>query len=216
MDHQPRGFGLRVIQAWAAQNFTDDFDQLPGPDAFTIQYNYVIEKDLAHRHGILVGSAIQEFDETMSTSTDILAWLEDSCVTVGYIVQPTPFRKEIRYKKITNPTVTFMEPFCWLLHTRDQTAISRFEAFVPYAFLIASGQYAVPAAFRYNWTLLTEHFPGACSLVTRGMAGRQAERVRRPQTCGEYQFEHWQGRSSRGRHRRHAHFPSDPTAYSTR
>jgi len=175
MDNVPVGFSLRAIRAWAGHNFADDFDQPPGPGAFTIQYNYLVGNDLARRYGLLVGNSVEEINETMSTFTDIFAWLEGSRVTIGYIIQPTPSRKEIRYERMTSPSITSIEPFCWLLPSRDLSAISQFEAFVRYALFIVRGQKAVPTAFKHNWSLLTDHFPSACRMVAEGVAGRLNE-----------------------------------------
>jgi hypothetical protein len=175
----PVGYSLKHVHTWAEENIGEDFKQLPGANTFTIQCHFVPYESNTHLKGIVIGNTLGAISKTRYESTEVLAWLDDDGVETGYIVEPKPYRKEVRYERISNVQIELQEPFSWLLETRDAEAIKRFDIFVRYCFLSQSSpQKCVPTAFKNHSQHLSEHFPGACKIVATGMEKRLRESAR--------------------------------------
>ncbi|KAH7089047.1 hypothetical protein FB567DRAFT_627574, partial [Paraphoma chrysanthemicola] len=166
------GYSQGTVANWARQNFTADFEQLPGARDIAVRQHEIPGHGTT---GCLKGLVIGTSTNAKGQPIDILAWLEDDRMVVGYVNAVGKNLSDVRYDSIESlihGAEKVKEPFCWVLESTDDRAFGKLEALVRYFFLLKGSMQAI----KYN----LQHFPAYFADACRDVAA--AKGVDRDQT----------------------------------
>ncbi|KAF2631149.1 hypothetical protein BU25DRAFT_418775 [Macroventuria anomochaeta] len=168
---------LGSVTAWASAHFRDDYLKIPKRKDYTT-YLICLPKQHSNKSSltaIIVGTAFEEIRPYFGATVDVLAWVKDDRVEVGYITQLGNKTNVVVYEDIISSRISFQEPFCWILDAADETAIRRFEALVHHAAMLMGSKKAINSNY---YDEFRDHFPGACRDIAE-VAEKRIDKWRR-------------------------------------
>jgi hypothetical protein len=155
------GHSQSSIVLSAKTNFSTDFQQVPGPKDVTIQLHKTSSPEgQGYLKGLAIGTGTDEEGKTI----DVLAWLEDDSLIIGYVTISASRVQDIRYdsaKSVLQSVNEFKEPFCWVLGSGQESAFAQLKALLRYYFLVKGSVETV----KDHIQVFEKHFENACRVI---------------------------------------------------